>query len=169
MKIYVSEIPPEGLDITLSKEAGVSAVNAVSPCRLSAKIFKSGGEVYIKGQVNCRVELQCSRCLNFYEYEIDSPLDIVFRSASELDKEGCYELQKEELDIAFYRDNILDIDDIINEQLALNIPMKTLCSDKCLGICPECGTDLNKMECKCRDNSIDERFKVLKKLIKKEE
>lgn len=169
MKINVSEIPPEGLAIELSKEAGfISTVKAVSPCLLSIKIIKSRSEVCINGHIRCTVELQCSRCLNAFEYEIDSPLNIVFRPDSELDKEGCYELQKDELDIAFYRDNTLDIDDITNEQLALNIPMKPLCGDECKGICPACGVDLNIMHCKCRDSNIDERLKILERIIKKE-
>ena len=169
MKIHVSEIPPEGLEIDLSKDAGLRAVKALNPCRLSIKIIKSGSEIYINGKIGCGIELQCSRCLTPFEYKIDSPLNIIFRPAGELDKEGCYELQKEDLDIAFYRDNLLEIDDIINEQLALNIPMKPLCIDECRGICPECGSDLNKMLCKCRDKDIDERFKILERLIKKEE
>lgn len=168
MKINVSEIPPEGLEIELSKESGLITAKAVSPCLLSAKIIKSGNGVCVKGRFSCKVALQCSRCLNIYEYIIESPLNIVFRPESELDKEGCYELRKDDLDMSFYRDNILDIDDITNEQLALNIPMKPLCSEQCKGICPECGADLNITECKCAKKNIDDRFKVLKRLIKKE-
>ncbi len=169
MKVYVSEIPPEGLELKLSREAEFSTVRAVSPCLLSIKIIKNRNEILINGQIKCRLELQCSRCLNVFEYEVDSPLDIVFLPAHELDKEGCYELQKGELDIAFYRDNILDIDEIMNEQLALNIPMKPLCIYECKGICAKCGADLNKMQCKCLDGDIDERFKVLERLMKKKE
>jgi len=169
MKINVSEIPPDGLDITLSEEGRFESVNAVSPYEASIKIVKMGSEVFLSGLVKCSVELQCSRCLNSFNYKINSPVDIAFRPASELKEEGCHEIQKDELDIGFYRNNILDIDDVINEQLALNIPMKPLCTPECKGICPECGLDLNKTQCKCKSRDIDERFKILEKLIKREE
>ncbi len=169
MKINVSEIPPQGLEIQVSGEGRLTTVKAVSPYQLSIKIVKSGSEVFINGEGRCNVELQCSRCLNDFEYNIYSPLDIVFHPASELNKEGCHELQKEELDIVFYSNNLLDIDDIANEQLALNIPMKPLCSAECKGICPECGADLNTMQCNCKGSNVDERLKVLEKLIKREE
>jgi uncharacterized protein len=28
--------------------------------------------------------------------------------------------------------------------------MKPLCSDACRGLCPECGTNLNRTECGCK-------------------
>jgi uncharacterized protein len=168
MKINVSEIPPEGLEIVLTKEAGIGSVKAVSPCHIALRLSKSGSEVNISGEVGCKVELQCSRCLNVFQYDIHSAVDVMFRPATQIDKEGCFELHKEDLDIAFYKNNILDIDDIANEQLALNIPMKPLCSAECRGICPDCGADMNKNQCECKGRNIDERFKVLERLIKKE-
>lgn len=169
MKIIVNEIPSAGLEIKITVEVRFESVKAVSPCEAIIKVIKKGNDVFLNGMVECNVELQCSRCLNPFRLTIISPLDIVFRPANEIAQEGCYELQRDELDIGFYRDNIIDIDDIVIEQMALNMPMKPLCDIECKGICPECGADLNKSQCSCNLNRIDERFKILEKLIKKEE
>lgn len=169
MKIIVNEIPSTGLEIKISEEVRFESVKGVSPCEALLKVIKKGHDVFLNGMVKCSVELQCSRCLNPFGLTINSPLDIVLRPANEIEQEGCYELQRDELDIGFYRDNILDIDDIVIEQLALNMPMKPLCDIECKGICPECGADLNKAQCSCNLNRSDERFKILEKLIKKEE
>jgi len=169
MKIIITEIPSEGLEINLLKEGRFDFVNRTSPYEANLKVFKKGNDVVITGQVKCSLELQCSRCLNPFRLTINSPLDITFRPAGEIAEEGCYEIQRDELDVSFYSNNMLDIDDIINEQLALNIPMKPLCDIECKGLCIQCGADLNKTQCICKISGIDERFKVLEKLIKKKE
>jgi uncharacterized protein len=45
--------------------------------------------------------------------------------------------------------------------------MKPLCSETCKGICPHCGTDLNKGSCTCEKNTVDPRLEVLKKFFEK--
>ncbi len=169
MKIIINEIPSEGLQIRVLEEGRFESVKAVSPYEAILKVMKEGEDVFLSGTVKCNIELHCSRCLNPYTLGINSPLDIVLSPAKLVAQEGYYELQKNELDVSFYKDSTIDIDDIVNEQLYLNIPMKPLCSNDCKGICPECGTDLNKTQCSCHINKIDERFKILEKLIKKEE
>lgn len=169
MKIIVNEIPSDGLELKISEEGRFGSVKAVSPYEAIIKVIKKGNDVFLNGLVKCSIELQCSRCLSSFSLTINSPLDIVFRPVNELTEEGCYELQKDELDIGFYRDNILDINDIVNEQLALDIPMKPLCAIECKGICPECGTDLNKAQCSCKVGDFDKKFKILENLIKHEE
>lgn len=169
MKIIVNEIPSDGLELKISEEVRFGSVKAVSPYEAIIRVIKKGNDVFLNGLVKCSIELQCSRCLSSFSLTINSPLDIVFRPVNELTEEGCYELQKDELDLGFYRDNLLDIDDIVNEQLALDIPMKPLCAIACKGICPECGADLNKAQCGCNLSGLDKRFKILEKLIKHEE
>lgn len=168
MKIIVNEIPSDGLELKISEEGRFGSIKAVSPYEAIIKVIKKGNDVFLNGLVKCSIELQCSRCLSSFSLTINSPLDVVLRPVNVLTEEG-YELQKDELDVGFYRDNIIDIEDIVNEQLALDIPMKPLCAIECKGICPECGTDLNNAQCSCNVSDLDKRFKILEKLIKHEE
>lgn len=169
MKILISEIPSEGLQLHLKGEGRFDIDKKTFPYEADLKIIKEGNDVIIYGQIIGNIELQCSRCLAPFKFIINTPVNITFKPIATIADDGCYEIQRDELDISFYRDNILDIDDIINEQLALNIPMKPLCDLNCNGLCIQCGIDLNKSECSCEKNTIDERFKVLQKLINKKE
>ena len=38
----------------------------------------------------------------------------------------------------------------MHEQFVLTLPMKPLCSDDCKGLCPVCGTNLNRGTCDCK-------------------
>ena len=48
-----------------------------------------------------------------------------------------------------------------NEQIQLAIPMKPLCTEACLGLCPQCGANQNGEGCSCADSPVDARWGVL--------
>jgi uncharacterized protein len=59
------------------------------------------------------------------------------------------ELAEKDLEVDFIRGEEIDLDEIIREQIYLSLPMKSLCSEDCLGLCPTCGSDLNAGSCQC--------------------
>jgi uncharacterized protein len=60
-----------------------------------------------------------------------------------------------------------EIDDLVREAVILSVPAKPLCSENCKGLCPVCGTDLNRSTCSCAKKDIDPRWDQLKGLLKK--
>lgn len=59
----------------------------------------------------------------------------------------------------------LELDDLVVSDILLDLPGKYLCSDDCLGLCPDCGCNLNEVECSCRKGNVDPRLEILKQLI----
>ena len=59
----------------------------------------------------------------------------------------------------------LDLDDLIMNDILLELPTKLLCRDDCMGLCPECGKNLNDGTCSCRKETVDPRLAVLKQLL----
>jgi len=57
------------------------------------------------------------------------------------------------------------IDDLVRETIILALPLKPLCSEDCKGLCPVCGTDLNKSQCNCIKKETDPRWEKLKGLL----
>ena len=53
------------------------------------------------------------------------------------------------MDTAFYENDEIDLGQLMQEQFYLALPMKPLCKDDCKGLCPNCGTNLNKATCDC--------------------
>ena len=43
----------------------------------------------------------------------------------------------------------IDLGEEIRQEIILANPPKILCSEDCKGICPKCGMNLNKEQCKC--------------------
>lgn len=169
MKIIVSEIPEEGLTIDVEETIHSELVKIVSPVRASLRIEKRDTEVLVQGEVRAEVELQCSRCVQSFTVPVRSPFSVVYDPAEVINREENHSLKGDELDMGFYRNDALDLNDLLLEQMLLNIPMKPLCRPECKGICPQCGKDLNAEKCTCEVSGIDPRMKVLEQLLKRKE
>lgn len=165
MKIIISEIPDEGLDI-IFKETIISDDTSFL-AQAQMKINKTYREVLISGDIKADVELQCSRCLKDFKLTMTIPFDVVYNPVDELKNEERYELKQDELDMGFYSGDELDISELIKEQIILNIPMKPLCNELCKGICLKCGADLNYDKCSCGEKEIDPRLEILQKFLNK--
>lgn len=167
MKIEVFDIPLEGLNIELKDTPKIDGVTITQPFKAILSLDKKGLEVLVKGIITGEVELECSRCLKDYKMQIKTLIELNYHPIEELNREELVELKRDEMDVDFYREGLIDTDDIIRDQILLNIPMKPLCSEDCKGLCPICGTDLNKFECQCEVKEIDPRMAVLQSLLRR--
>jgi uncharacterized protein len=166
MKILISEIPHEGIDV--EREETVESDTIISPIKAKLKIMKIASEVIVKGEVVADIKLQCSRCIKDFEHELSVPVDVVYHPLDELKGEERHEIMSGELDMDFYSGDEMDIMTLMKEQILLNIPMKPLCSDLCKGICRTCGKNLNDGACHCPQKETDSRFDILKKILDRE-
>ena len=164
MKVTVSGIPEEGLQF--ESDLPVIIYNKTKPdtAHVFIKVFRFEKRVLVEGSVKMDAAIKCSRCLN----ESLSPLDIAFREeyvpAEDTGKEEEKELSQKDLDLSYYRDDEINIDEIIKEQVLLSVPMKPLCREECRGLCPVCGKDLNEGACECKRDKIDPRLAPLARL-----
>jgi uncharacterized protein len=74
---------------------------------------------------------------------------------------GLRELGKDEIDVSEYEDGKVAVAPIAEEQVQMAIPMKPLCREECLGLCPQCGKDRNLAPCGCGDEAADPRWAAL--------
>lgn len=169
MKIVVDDIPEGGLSLDLSiegdkikgKDSGGFDFDFIGPVKAHLDIAKARADVSVTGEITARIKLECSRCLKEFEYPLDINFYDYFVRGVEQDHEK--ELKPEDLEVNFLEGPELDTTDMIIAQLALEAPMKPLCSTDCKGLCPVCGADLNKGPCGCAEaDTIDPRLAVLK-------
>jgi len=169
MGIDVDKIPREGLAVSRDFEfLNVDLVEEdtvfLSPAHAEVIVRKVGDEIWIKGRLTARLSFVCSRCLSPYEFPVDSAFDLVYLP-EELDlmKE---ELEEDDLGQIFYRDNQIDLKEIILEQLNLTFPLKPLCSESCEGICAICGKIRRNGDCSCEVKEEDSRLLKLKNFVR---
>jgi uncharacterized protein len=142
----------------------VDAYRIVSPVELEFDIHKDKDKFRLVGRVRGRLELTCSRCLEPYEFPIDASFDQRYLPATEAATEAEREIEENDLETSYYRDDQIDLNELLREQFYLALPMKPLCADDCKGLCAQCGTNLNTGTCDCAPVWEDPRLAALKKL-----
>ncbi len=171
MAIKIKDIPPEGLTLEFDQRVDLlDRGTATAACKAVLNLKPGqGGIVHISGHVRSTPELECSRCLEAFPFEIDGELNIDLAPADSLDRDGEHELVHGELDMEFYQGDEIEPMEIIREQLLISIPMVPLHSPGCKGLCGVCGADLNKTECGHQRNAPGDfgAFSALKDLLKK--
>lgn len=165
MKILLSDITEDGLDTEFNETIETDVIRMLSPLKAKLRIDKVSSEILVNGSLSALVEMQCSRCLNNFTNKTDININVVYHPVEELKGEDRHEIKDDELDTGFYRDEQLDISELLKEQLILSLPMKPLCSESCSGICFRCGKNLNIDSCECRQEEPDPRLAKLKKLL----
>ena len=145
------------------------AYRIVSPVVLDLEVHKDKEKFRLVGQARAELELSCSRCLEPFRLPVDSAFDVRYLPASEMATEEERELQDEDVETSYYRDDRIDLNELLREQFYLALPMKPLCVDDCRGLCSQCGTNLNTGACGCAPAWEDPRLAPLKSLMKKNE
>jgi uncharacterized protein len=136
----------------------------VEPVALAFDIFKDNQQFRLTGSVRTTLEMPCSRCLEPYIMPIDQSFDLRYQPHAKNTGEGEREIEEDDLTTAFYENDEIDLGQLMREQFYLSLPMKPLCREDCQGLCPVCGTNLNKSTCDCKREWEDPRFAALRKL-----
>ena len=123
-------------------------------------------EYLADGTVSFTADLSCSRCDEPYPFANTSTFHVRFRPRPEVSAEN-EEIEiagEEELDVEFYSERTVPLRYLALEQIQLSIPMKPLCDENCLGLCPQCGANRARVNCSCGESIVDERWGALKDL-----
>jgi uncharacterized protein len=141
----------------------------VGTIEIEARVEKGHlpGEYIADGSSRFTADLNCSRCLEPYPFANASTFHVRFRPRPESSGEENEEIEitdEEELDVEFYSDRTVPLRDLALEQIQLSIPMKPLCDESCLGLCPVCGVNRSRESCNCETSLVDDRWGALRGL-----
>lgn len=159
MKIDLTNIPSEGKEANFILEPDWwkpdldedRIVGLESPLSAWMKIYPAGKKIVVEGSLSTKLLLRCDRCLEPYSWDLSKDFRI-YLAISQFKGNVEVELLEDDLNLEFIDGNFLEPDQVIREQLILNVPMKTLCTADCKGLCPICGCNLNTTTCSCSSN-----------------
>lgn len=138
----------------------------VAPVEVALDAQKLGDNAFgVTGRAATTLEMDCGRCLEPFRLPVDAAFDLRYVPHRENTGEGEREVGEDDLATAFYREGMLDLIELLREQFVLALPMKPLCNEDCRGLCPQCGTNLNKTQCQCAPVWEDPRLAPLKSLL----
>jgi uncharacterized protein len=156
-------VPYEHTAATLEMEtlAGYDGVLFEQPIQILADIQKVNHQYFINVNVQTTAQMNCDRLLEMFEQPINDHFRLIYavETYPTDTNENTGEFRTLDTDA-----NEIDISADIREALLLMIPMKSLCTEQCHGLCSQCGANLNKEGCTCSQEKIDPRWEALSKL-----
>ena len=135
-----------------------------APVSLGFDITKDKEQFHLVGAVKTTLELSCGRCLEPFTCPVHAAFDLRYQPHAHNAGEGEREIEEDDLTTAFYENEEIDLGQLMREQFYLSVPMKPLCQEGCRGLCPVCGTNLNRSTCACKREWEDPRLAALKEL-----
>jgi uncharacterized protein len=132
------------------------------PVKVNAVAELVGAEIHVRGHVATRLLACCDRCLASVSLPVDQDFDLFYRPMSTIAQEEEVELPEDELDVGFFSGDGIEMADVVTEQVILSMPMKVVCREDCLGLCPTCKANLNLGACGCTPKQGVSPFSSLK-------
>lgn len=163
MIVRVPDIPSEGL--TVADVTAFGRVYSDPAWRLDGvrlRLERDKLDVFVTGEIRARVSQACGRCLEPSPAELTAAVDV--RLVPRPVRADSVELAPDELDVDFYEKDALNLATLIETETTLALPMKPLCREGCLGLCPVCGGNRNVAQCACRPRIPDPGLAALKDL-----
>jgi uncharacterized protein len=134
VKIEVNKIPAEGW--VLSEEIEASRLEADSeiaqlggPVKATARVSRITNAVTVELSLEAPLAARCSRCLAEFRLGLEKKITLNYP----VDRTMPF----------------IDLDPEIREEIILEYPLKPVCKNGCLGLCPKCGRNLNEGKCDC--------------------
>jgi uncharacterized protein len=148
---YVFETDAKSLDLD---------TRFVGPLEVQAELDKTGGQIHLKVEVGVKASLVCDRCLDGFEQRLSARYSVVYLAQ----EAGVRSENSEEIQYLSPDVTLLDLGEDVRQFVVLSVPQKVLCKEECLGLCPTCGANKNKTQCKCTEASEDPRWEQLRKI-----
>ncbi len=130
-------------------------LNFASPLTIDAEYIYDGEGFNVRGTITTRLNSECALCGKAFIEPLSFDFDERFVREPGEDEE-CYA----------YSGETLDIGQMVLDNLFLNLPVYSKCSEDCKGLCPVCGCDLNTVQCSCvREDVKENPFAALEQLL----
>ena len=149
---------------SLSQGSG-DQYTVVDMATLDLDVRTDGSKYRVVGRLDAILEFGCCRCLEPCRFGVGADIDVLYLPASDNTDDAEVGIEEADLSTAFYRDDQIDLAQLMHEQFQLALPMKPLCRDDCLGLCSVCGGNRNRTTCRCVARWVDPRFAPLKRLV----
>src|SRR6185295_12436213 len=93
-----------------------------APAELDVELDKDAQRVRLVGRVATTLSTDCSRCLDAFDIPVDARFDTLFLPVSANAGEAEREVRSEDLGVSFYRDDTIDLAEVMREQFLLALP-----------------------------------------------
>jgi uncharacterized protein len=160
------------LDIPAPVRIGVPliAVPEGDIIEVDARLESVTEGILLSAEIYAVAHGECIRCLDPVEMEVERTIQELYRYEPTNDKGRRKKSEDDDIDLD--SDDELQMDgDLMNleipiiDAIILSLPVNPLCSEECLGLCPECGEKWESLPEDHAHEVIDARWATLGELL----
>jgi uncharacterized protein len=141
------EMKEYSLDIQVSENFGINLISvpAGETIEVDARLESVTEGILLSADVYAVAKGECIRCLDPVEIVIDRKIQELYNYEPSNERGKRKKKQEETLEDLDIEDElmmegeIMDLETPIRDAVVLSLPINPLCSQDCLGLCPECG------------------------------
>jgi uncharacterized protein len=150
---------PAGLGVAMAR------VPEGSPIDLDLRLESVLEGVLVSGSADLQISAECSRCLESFDWHEEIDLTELFRYPT-TDARGAIVVEEDESEdpLPVLQDDLIDLQPVLRDAVVLDLPLAPLCSEDCLGLCPDCGVRMEDDPLHVHDTS-DPRWAALAALM----
>lgn len=130
---------PAGLGVVMAR------VPEGSPIDLDLRLESVLEGVLVSGTADLQISAECSRCLEPFDWHEEIDITELFRYPA-TDAHGAIVVVEDESEdpLPVLQDDLIDLQPVLRDAVVLDLPLAPVCSEDCLGLCPECGFRLEE-------------------------
>lgn len=143
-------------------------MSLISPVEAEVTVVNVGDRFLVHGSAKAEMKMTCCRCLSEFPQTVNVELSeqYLFVSKGEPEEDDEEEDEEDRYLPVLAADQI-DVSRLLVEAFFSQLPLKMLCREDCLGLCDQCGANLNEGPCQCQPQAVDPRFAILSQWGKK--
>ena len=131
----------------------------------SVELLRTDRGILVRARLRLTEPEACSRCLQPLQETLPIEFEEEFLPSVDLRSGQPAEEPQDEENFLIDEHHMLDLTEAIRQYREASAVMQPLCRPDCLGLCPNCGYDLNTGKCDCSSSPIDNRWSALAGLL----
>jgi len=126
-----------------------------SPVELDLRLESVVEGVLVTGLATVELRGECVRCLGEVSDSLEVDIQELFvYPESDADEDEASRLEGD----------LLDLEPLLRDGVVLDLPFQPLCREDCLGLCVDCGANLNDDPDHTHEQPLDPRWEALRRL-----
>jgi len=147
-----------GAELPFTLEFDLPAAEAYTvqnPVHAAGVVANIAGALTLTGEAEIAMTCTCDRCIS--SFPLTFTLPVTAHLAEGLVDDG-------NPDLFAIEGGAVDLDEIFTTAFFLGLESRFLCDEGCLGLCSNCGANLNHGSCACK-KEVDPRLAALQQLL----
>jgi uncharacterized protein len=108
--------------------------------------------ILVRGSIDVQLDLPCARCLTPQRQDRTIAVAELFQDPTKREDD---EDEEEDPGYELIDDRTaIDLSTLVRDAVVIDLPVRVLCREDCLGLCPVCGTDRNLEDCGHGDDPL---------------